>query len=470
MVLRLTKDQEEKLLKLEEEMRIKAEYEEKHAQRKKDSSHETGIPVNIIDMDVIKIGTMLGLIRKKSVLEGKEKGEAPFSILDMFSDAPKKPIDVSKIPKPFKNALSKTLEISKIQYHQEYVSHQCFKFSKMVEKMIDDELSLLNKHISINLEKRDMNDFKNVCSETLEVMIENLMEEDCHDDWEAVKVLRNSLLGVLNVCEYKQILHDNINILRKKYSKERIVDYLSINDARLSMYADSLEKEFDKDDLRSNVSRVYREMVIRSYTKPPELKPFDFDYVLNQCCNPSLLYLPVTDVLEFGILNPYRNNSIGFLNLQPENVPWACYILKTVDEEGLRMWMLDNSALQFSKNLSFHLLTYLKKIFVVFRAKTVRSSVAIEKDFWKNHLHADVFENLLRNILFVSNQIRFHSFLVNLLKTRSPLIPTEYDFFNHMTFYEQPNDMKIDLSHTSVAELFPEMSRSDLNEMVANLR
>ena len=441
MSLELTVEQKEKLRKLDEEMKQRKEHAEKSRSRREASSKATGIPVDIVDMDVIRVGTLLGLIKKKSILEGKEP-DTTGSLLSMFLGGEGEfKIDRSKIPKNFRNAPNLFTEADKINYHQEYVQQQCQHMSVITMSLIKQELANIKRHIAVNLESNTIDNLKTACVETIDVLLEELCEDGEDDDelWSTLTVIRNALLGVVDICEYKKILNDHIVMLRKAgKAHARILDHLSVNDVRLSLYKGCLTRT--KGPLTPEDSnRLSREVALRCYMKPPELRPFDFDDIVRHCCVPSLVCLPVDEVIENGLVGPYRNNSIGYLNIGGKNQPspWSFYNLKSINSDGVRLWVLDNKLWMLTDNMISTMSAYMIKIFRTFYHEYYGTN-AFRQGFWmaSHNKHHDAFMNMLNNISFISNHAMFHRFLMMVLMQRSSLIPTEYDFFNHLTHYD----------------------------------
>lgn len=467
MSLELTVEQEEILRKLDEEMKHKKEHDEKSRTRREASSKATGIPVDIVDMDVIKVGTLLGLIKKKSILEGKEP-DTTGSLLNMFLGVEDEfKIDHSKIPRNFRNAPTIATEADKISYHQQYVQQQCQLLSSITMSLIKQEMTNINKHITVNLESITIENLKTACVETLEVLLEELCEDGDDDElWSTVSTVRNALLGVVDICEYKKILNEHIVMLRKAgKAHDRILDHLSVNDARLSLYKGCLTKT--KGPLTSDDSmRLYREVEMRCYMKPPELKPFDFTDIVSHCCIPSLVCLPVDEVIEKGLVGPYRNNSIGYLTItgasSPQNTHWSFYNLKSINPDGARLWVLDNTLWVFTDNMISTMTAYMIKIFRTFYYEYYGTNT-FKTGFWmaSYNKHYDAFMNMMNNLSFISNHDMFHKFLMTVLMQRSPLIPTNYDFFNHIVYYAFP------ISHEPYLKSFEDNMRQvfdDLND------
>ncbi len=474
MSLKLTKEQKEKLRKLDEEMKFRKETEEKTRTRREASSKATGIPVDIVDMDIIKIGTLLGLIKKKSILEGKEPNTTG-SILNMFfggGDDCK--IDTTHIPKGFRNAPTTVTEADKIQYHQQYVQQQCKHLADITMSLIKQELSNINTCISLNIDNNTLDDFKTTCVELVDVILEEICtEEETENDqeiWVTLTTIRNSLLGVMDVCEYKNLLHNNILALRKAGKPyKNIISHLSVTDSRFSLYQGCLQKTQGPLPADDEI-RLIRELELRSYLKPPELRPFDFEDIVKHCCVPSLLCAPLDVVVEHGLVGPYRNNPIGYLAPHPPSSPppWAFYVLKAINADGVRLWVLDNKLLMFTDNMIATMTSYLIKIFRTFYGEYYGSN-AFKQGFWmaSHNKHYDAFLNMMRNLAFVSNKSVFHQFLIVVLRQKSPLIPTEYDFFNHVMHYnvsvQQPSFLTT--FEENMHHVFDDLEAENMNKL-----
>lgn len=450
MALALTVEQQKKLEKLDEEIKRKKEYDIKNLSRKEASSKATGIPIDIIDMDVIKIGTFLGLIKKKSILEGKEPNTTNY-LLDLFLGNKSPQFDNSKIPLHYKTSQQKVMESEKIGYHQEFVEKQCTYYSEIVVNTIKTEILNIQKHIFINLEQFTIPVFVTVVKESMEVIFDELINSDSSEEedelWKILYVLRNSLLGPLNICEYKKILIDQIFILLKYKPSKKIINNLSLIEARLILYPRCLNV-IKGPLIQSDIMKLIRELHFRAFSKNPQLKSFEINDIIKDCCTPSLLNLPIEIVLKISMLGPYMNNSIGYLILNNSTAnnstlhsesrnfsafntnPWSFYVLNNINEDGSRLWVLDYKINIFSKIFITSVIQYLIKIFRVFYKEIFNTNNYID-NFNQTH-HFDALLNVIKNIQFVSN-FSFINFLKNIIIQKSCLIPTEYDFFNHLT-------------------------------------
>lgn len=475
MALSLTHEQKIKLQKLDEEIKLKKEYEIKNLSRKQASSIATGIPIDIVDMDVIKIGTLLGLIKKKSVLEGKEPKTTNF-LLDLLLGNNEKEIqfDYSKIPKHYKTTQEKVTEYEKINYHQEFVQKQCTYFSEITINTIKSQLTIIQKHILINLEQLSIPVFISNIKENMEVIFNELIDtnDDSEEDelWLILSVLRNSILGPINICEYKQILVEQILHLRKSNkSHKKILNHLSLVESRLILYPGGLH--LIKDPLsQDDISKLITELQFRTFTKNPQLQPFEISNITKDCCTPSLLHLPLDIVLKISMLGPYMNNSIGYLNnllnsndsCGSKTNPWSFYVLSTINTDGSRLWVLDYKIKTFSLIFITSITNYLIKIFRTFYKENFGTNNFIDA-FYKKTYHFDVYLNIIRNLIFISKHSLFVEFLKDIIIQKSCIIPTEYDFFNHLVHYEDDEDQNKITSITLFEQNFQNLFDTPIN-------
>lgn len=447
----LTADQKKRIADLEREIEAKRVYDEKHRERKEKSSNRTGIPINMVDLDVIKIGTALGLIKKRTVLEGLEKEESGGnSLLDMFLGNEQAPVtyDLSKVPDYYMTIEGSISETEKIELTKEFVKSECRKCSDTIGAMIQYEMNNITNVIAITLENRSVDAYVFACNENMELVLECLEDEDDEEIWIQLRTLRNALLGYVSVCEYKTKLVEQIKILIG-YGKSiaAIAKHLSWTDHLLSMFP-GIESAPDGTD--ADRYRLNREIEIRYRTKNPELKPFNYSDILRHCCIPSMAIVPIKHLISTGLIGPYRHNSICYLDLGDDTY----YILKDVVGGGIRLWVLDSNLDMFRHRFIQSLRTYTMKLF-----KTIYSTVYDMKtmeyipSFWKSTTTSDtdvnihsVFRNLLDSLEWLNNDSSVGLYIRELIKTRSTIIHTQLDTFN--SFKSPPVAMSNSLSNS----------------------
>lgn len=426
----LTEEQRIKLENLEKKNKEIQEYNEKTRTQRERTSEETGIPIDLVDLDIIKIGTLIGLIKKKNITNVKSS-----SIFDIFFNFPSD-INKTQIPSKFKTAISYCDENSRLKFQRSVVEKQCTWFSDYMMKIIKQLILNINCAITFHIESLTLDSFKNTCLETMETVFEELLEDDDDELWNTLNILRTSLLGVIDLYSYHKILRNQISILNnngKCYNK--IINNISLIEIRLILLSSTLnikKPPINKHD----INILINELKIRSFTKSPELKPFNFFTIIKQCCTPSLLFLPVQIVLEFSLLNPYQNNPIGYLELEPYNETWSFYSLKSINSDNTRLWLIDNQLILFTKHVINELTIYLINTFKEFYYAYYQHNDYVF-EFWidKNNNQYDAFITLILNLLYVSNYKKMNECLKRIIVNKSKLIPTQYDFFDHLKFF-----------------------------------
>lgn len=398
--MNLTPEQEIKLVELEKELLQKKIYDEKNHHRLLEVSKQTGIPYSLVDSDVVKIGSMLGLIRSRRD-DDDAKGDNLMDILFGCDDKPTR-LDYSNVPPYFTFSRSKVTEQEKLDYHKETVKHACNTYYTFINKVLQNECKSLDKYITFSNNQPSTDEFTETVKESMEAVFEMLLEEEDDDLWEQLKVTRNSLLCVISLCDYKRIVSLQVSALLTKYTIDIIFNNMSYIDAKLTLFPNCEDCE-DKTQL----SKLLNAIVVRSYTKDPELKAFSMECVTKECLTPIYMFLPIERVFHYFIMGPYNNNAIGYL--KPNY-----YILKSINS-GIRMWIMDDMLSMFSEEIRTRTLNYCEKLYKTLNASSLDVTI------------------LSQNIKFLSSSQNFRSHICKIVSTNSLIIPTEADVFD-----EQP--------------------------------
>lgn len=431
----LTDEQRERLRKLDEEM----ENRKKNQAKREETSKKMGIPIDVVDMDVIKIGIMLGLIKKRSPNGTCDTGRSP--ILDLILGENTDALDTSLVPRYYNTSPRTVSETSKIQHQQNHVQKQAELFSQLTTNSIKLSIEKIRKCVYFNIETWTVENFKNGCLDAMDAIIDNIIEDedvgsdDGSEEWESLKVIRNCLFGFVNICEYRQILKDQIlKLSASRQSHMKIIQNLSLLDRRLSLYSNSLTCS-NETFVEEDATRLLLELKMRAYTKNPILKPFNFNEFVQDCCTPALLCVPIDVVLNINLIGPYMNNSIGFL-ASSTNQHHTFYVLDKILPNGIRLWVMDIDLIQFCESLIKEFVLYLVKIFRTFY-KACFSTNCYIPEYISPERHGDVFTNILKSLQFLCEKQAFHQFIKRLVISKSCIIPTEYDYFNYIESYQQ---------------------------------
>lgn len=426
-----TKEQEDKIKSVEAQIKNKQEYELLHKDRKEKTAQETGIPVNMVDMDVVKIGILLGLI--------KRKGAAGGGLLELlFADEGE--VDRSSIPVYFRNVSEIVDECKREGFIQNNVDIQSKFYSEVLLKTIKNSLAVINKHIVLNVDLLNtalvFEQFVDALQENIKVLLDTLEEDSSTVDsslLETIHTIRLHLLGPMTLCKYK-------NFLLEHASQLRSLNGLWTLEKRLCLYRGCLKTPSNPLSV-SELNFLKTELLFKSYQLNPQLVPFSIGPILMRCCTPSLLMVPVHVVLEYMLLNPYMTNSIGYLNAcVKDGEPWSFYVLKGIEGRA-RLWVLDSKAAVFVAKLRRQLLSYLRRLFRTFYEQCFEHNRFFGA-FLDQSYHKDVFVTLLRNMLFVADPHALTTLVHRLICTKSYIIATKFDFFNQLTFCEGASGAK----------------------------
>lgn len=396
---RLTKEQQERLAKLEVELEAKRIYEETSKTRRMAASKRTGIPYDIVDTDVVRLGTMLGLIRNL----GDEKEPDDISILDLLlGTSSSGPVySYNGIPSYFSMAPCRIEESMRVEKHQEFVKKKCNIYWSAVSAFLSEENGRVEKVVSLSIPNMTPEVFVSAVKENMDVVLEMITESDDEqpDLYEQLKVLRNSLASFIPICEYRNILVEHM----RKIHRKNIQD-LSYIDASLILYPGFDQLESD------NELAVFRSLCVRSHTKDPKLAPLDMATIVKECCTPALMFVNLEHVLRNSIVGPYANNAVGHMT-STKNF----YVLKCISG-NVRLWIHDECLRDFSQKLKGGLLAYVNKTLdTIRRASDKRPPIEVR---------------LMDTLAILKKPAVFRRLICSIVSETSVIFPTEADAFD----------------------------------------
>lgn len=409
MSLFLTLEQEVNLKKIEQEQQNKVARREKNKHVYEKRSIETGIPLNLIDLDVIKIGTFLGLIKKKELMYDKT-----YKFIDIIFDN-QEPIHR---PLNFKQLDKLVTENDKIEYQQKCVSQQSFKFYTLMQSYTSNKLKFIQQHVNIDVPTDDIESFKDIIVATIDVFVDEIEESEPVEKtnlWYIIKQLRSILLGLMNIEEYKKLVCKHVKLF---YNDE------SFSDLERLIIMHQPPTHLAKED----VTKLLQELWISRFKTNPQLVVFDTN-MIKKCLIPSLLVISIQKVLSTILISPYHN-AIGYLNIADGRDKWSFFTLKSI-ENKTRLWVVDNGLHFFTQYVINNMTTYITHLFRTYY-KAVFGHHRFVNEFWCNN---DIFKNLLSNIVFITDYVRVNKMLKKIVQCES-IIPTEYDFFNHLVYFD----------------------------------
>lgn len=424
--MQLSAEQKEKLCKLERELERKRAHDEKNKEKNARYSESTGIPVNLVDMDVIKLGAMFGFIKPKVKLENEIGAENQGSVFDVFfgSDESSGKYDYSLVPSYYSKCDESITEAEKMALQQTAVKSQCEKFCSFVADVISEEINNVTKHMAICFDSLNLTSFCDVCRENMEVVLDSLKDENDEELWHQLSALRNALFGPMSVCDYRKALASQVVELRKaKKTSDEIYANMTWLDACLVAHPNFNLKTPTENDLR----RLKRELRVRRYVKNPELKPFDIDRIAEQCCVPTLGFLKADEVVSESLLGPYGNNEIVYCAS-------SYYVLNEIVGNGIRLWVRDDDLFYTTSAVRDCCVTYLVNSF-----RTLYAARYGTNAYLANFEPVGIFKRILSNCEYLSSA-KFDARLRDIVRRDSTATPTELDYFNTFRSNSRPRN------------------------------
>lgn len=444
----LTEEQKEKLQKLEKEMAAKTEYEKQNKERKEKLSQDTNIPVDLVDSECVKIGLLLGLLKRKSTTNKT-------SLLDIIFPKPKE-LSHPQLPwKPFQ----RIKEVERNRLLQNFYLSQQTQFNKWSAGLIRISLTKLNEITEIEVKNYKIEEVVSLTKELLLAIFDDIVETKDDGQIEDLFKILNTLFGLLNISEYQNLLSS----ISTKLSSLNMTPtkYMSSIDLRLVIYPTIKTNEV----IDTECSTLFQREIILQTLKYDKLEPFTFSQLVKKCCVPALMLLPVTKVLEFTIVNPFKNSSIIFLDpLNNSEKDWSFYLLKEITKDNFRLWVLDCDLAVLTKKLHQEVCVYLIDLFKTIYFSVFRTGVMI-KNFYECNGYSSIFKNILNNLSFITKVKHLQSFIKQVVKMKSFGEPTEYDYFDSLNFrFNTPSCVYS--FEKAIKAIFPKISVENLNLLI----
>ena len=250
-----------------------------------------------------------------------------------------------------------------------------------------------------------------------------------------IKSTRLKLFQYHNLLEYMEILNNHKNnlnkvLINKNYNAKKIENIilksLTPIEARLLQYSNynNTYIELEQIDLlKLSLERITNNI--------QEFKPYKEDIIHNYFYNYSVALFPINTLIKTVLFNNNFNNII-YVSLPKSTLedPYSFYRLEEIKNNGKRHWKLDWRLEDISFSLSSSLLQYMITIF-----RSIYKNIFFDNDYRDNYVNNSQvtefdLEQLLQNIIDVSNQKQFCINLQKIVIENSTYNQTENDKFN----------------------------------------
>ena len=307
---------------------------------------------------------------------------------------------------------------------------KCIKLKK--EELNNVNVSDVDQNINSKLDNfPDINEVKN----DIDLLLEKLKESRIYIKiLSEIKKKRLSIFVKLPLEEYKKILLNNIEKIYdvfkiKKYNDKKIKNIISKGlsslESRIIRYQNYINSHLEVEDLE-----LLLENLKLHINFPKKFNPYNNKWFCEKLYNYSIVVFPIEKIIKYFLYNYYNFFNIIYLPLPKslEKDPYSFYILEKVNKNK-RYWSMDCRLEELGSNISNNILPYMidkfRKIYYdVFGDNTFR------KDYNKTEITEYDCEQLIQNIILLSQPIKFCNLLRFSVYKEAKYIPTENDKFN----------------------------------------
>jgi len=250
-----------------------------------------------------------------------------------------------------------------------------------------------------------------------------------------IKNTRKKLLGSLSIYEYIILLNKHVITLKKilenkGHQEKKIISTISKSlgslDYRFIYYGVYYDIQLDIDEF------VRFRSSIQIFAHSPSFYiQFNYQNFINNFYNYGSIIIPLKECINYYIINRYGFNNIIYVPLKnsTEDDPYSFYTLEDTVKEK-RYWKMDCRLIDLCDNIMINLKEYLTGIFRKIYQDIFNDNDYREDYSKKTEITSVDFEQLLKNILLLSDKKEFYKLLKKIIIENATYNPTENDKFN----------------------------------------
>jgi hypothetical protein len=282
------------------------------------------------------------------------------------------------------------------------------KVEEKINEIFVENFDVSKKDIICNIEKI-VDDIKN-CRATKKSYFSSIKENRC------------KLLGKINLQDYTTTIKTDINKLNtilteKKIMEKKIISNITNSLSPLEQRLIFYDKYYDTTLEVEEIQRLKLALQINmSYDK--RYVPFLYSYLTDKIYNYGVAIFSIKEILEIVLVNPFKFSNIIYLNVGKDTDkedPYTFYILESIKEDGKRNWKMNNRLTDFSRQLSDIIKTYCVDLFKKMYFNVFSDNIYREEYKEKAVIFQQDCEQLLQNLIFISNQKSFTNFIRDLI-------------------------------------------------------
>ena len=246
-----------------------------------------------------------------------------------------------------------------------------------------------------------------------------------------IKQLRNKLLGKLNLNDYRNLIEEHIKKLtellkEKSYNDKKIKTiintFLSPLDKRIILYGDYINTNINKDEIEKfklaiQINTPFSKKYVR----------FDLKDVVSNILNFSVSLYPIIECLSWFLFNRYEMYNLIYLEKKDCNKNVDCYTFYSLNKiVGHVKSRLEEIYTNILTTVKFYCIQLFRNIyFDVFNDNIYRKDYKL-----KSQITEYDCQQLIENIITLSQSCNFNKNLRNLIKQKATYSPTIHDKFN----------------------------------------
>ena len=248
---------------------------------------------------------------------------------------------------------------------------------------------------------------------------------------------RTKVFGNISLEKYIELINNHNKRLEeiftiKNYQEKKIKSIISKGlsplESRLIQYENYTQNYLNTDEIQR------LKYVIELHTNhSKKYTQFNINNLSNNFMNYSIVLFPIEELLPLHITNKYGFNNIIFLplNKNTENDPYSFYLLDHINNRGVKYWKMDCRLEELTNIFISNIYSFMVSMF-----RKLYRDVFGDNDFRKDYTNKCQIteydcEQLLQNILLISQTRKINNILRKYIKNNSTYIASEEnDKFN----------------------------------------
>jgi hypothetical protein len=253
---------------------------------------------------------------------------------------------------------------------------------------------------------------------------------------ENILKINQRIFGDVSYQEYKRNLEKIRDTLSETFKakgwndkkiSEHISKCLSPMDKRIILYGNNFEENLEIDLINKLKASLFL-----SINFPKTFTPINKDEIFSHFNNYGTAIFPIKDNIDRILFNPYGFNNIVYVSVEKgcKDDPYSYYTF-TGYKNNLRLWNMDCRLAIFSESFINNVRPNMINLF-----RSIYKIVFSDNDFRENYINSTSeliskdCEQLLSNIMILSNPIEFRNLLREVVKEKATYESTEFDKFD----------------------------------------